>query len=235
MPANASSTVEKAKIVVVDESGNPIGGAPSITCMYNPTTINFKRSSKWDAKPVRQQSRTEHNYKGGGPATLSVTLLFDTTRNIQSLGVQAGTDVRTEYIDPLLSLMEVETDPSAEDRPPYCRFELGGKFYFNIGFVKSVDVKYKLFLPDGTPVRAEASVTFEEVRNEEELDNRPQNPTSRSEARKTWIVREGERLDQIAHQEYGSPSHWRHIAEINDIADPFNLQPGQVLKLTPLP
>ena len=46
---------------------------------------------------------------------------------------------------------------------------------------------------------------------------------------------EGERLDWIAYQEYGNPRHWRHIADVNDLANPFDLRSGQVLKLTPLP
>jgi nucleoid-associated protein YgaU len=48
-------------------------------------------------------------------------------------------------------------------------------------------------------------------------------------------VHEGQSLDWIAYQEYGNPSCWRHIAEINDLDDPLNLQPGQVLKIVPLP
>jgi nucleoid-associated protein YgaU len=48
-------------------------------------------------------------------------------------------------------------------------------------------------------------------------------------------VVEGQTLDWIAYQEYGSPAAWRHIAETNSLDDPMNLTPGQILKLTPLP
>ena len=94
---------------------------------------------------------------------------------------------------------------------------------------------YQFFKPDGTPLRAEASVSFEEQATEKELDKVWQNPTSRSEPRRTWIVREGERLDWIAYQEYGNPAFWRHIAQSNGIENPFDIAPGQILKLTPLP
>ncbi len=49
------------------------------------------------------------------------------------------------------------------------------------------------------------------------------------------MVHEGQTLDWIAYQEYGDPAYWRHIAETNDLANPKDLRPGQVLKLTPLP
>lgn len=75
------------------------------------------------------------------------------------------------------------------------------------------------------------TVTFSQVREEKKR----QNPTSYTEPRKTWVVREGERLDWIAYQEYGDPGYWRHIAEANNLANPFDLQPGLVLQLTPLP
>lgn len=232
MPANSSgsATVKKAKIVVVDENGNA-DTSKSITCMYNPETLQFSRSASWDQREIPQEGHAEHSYKGGGGASLSVKLLFDTTRDMQEhgLNVKAGNDVR-QYTDFLFSLMEVDAETG---EPPYCRFEWGGKFFFVKGYVKSVSANYTLFLPDGTPIRAEVDVSFEETDSEESLDNRGQNPTTRTEARKTWVVREGERLDWIAYQEYGNPARWRHIAEVNDISDPLDLQPGQVLKLTP--
>jgi nucleoid-associated protein YgaU len=49
------------------------------------------------------------------------------------------------------------------------------------------------------------------------------------------VVREGERLDWIAYQEYGRAAYWRHIAETNDLADPTDIRPGQILQLVPLP
>jgi nucleoid-associated protein YgaU len=48
-------------------------------------------------------------------------------------------------------------------------------------------------------------------------------------------VSEGQTLAWIAYQEYGDSGYWRHIAETNDLADPLDLRPGQVLKLVPLP
>lgn len=236
MAENSSQVPSKARISVVDKDGKEISPnkMEPLVCLYNPSSITINRGAQWDTKPIRTEGHSEPNYTGGGAATVSVTLLFDTTRDMSSLGITAGTDVR-KYTDFLFNLMEPKKDPKATHRPPYCRFEWGGGLYLVIGFVQSVKVDYKLFLADGTPIRAEASVTFEEIKTEHDLDTAPQNPTSHSAARKTWIVREGDRLDWIAHQEYGKAAHWRHIAETNNIDNPFSLQPGQILKLVPLP
>jgi nucleoid-associated protein YgaU len=43
------------------------------------------------------------------------------------------------------------------------------------------------------------------------------------------LVRTGDRIDNIAAEEYGDPAKWRPIAEANDLDDPSQLEPGHVL------
>ncbi|MCJ7622525.1 MAG: LysM peptidoglycan-binding domain-containing protein [Anaerolineaceae bacterium] len=56
-----------------------------------------------------------------------------------------------------------------------------------------------------------------------------QNPTTRTAARKTHVVQQGDRMDYLAYQEYGQPGLWREIASANDLDDPLDIQPGQIL------
>jgi nucleoid-associated protein YgaU len=103
--------------------------------------------------------------------------------------------------------------------------------------VKTVQVSYLLFDANGTPTRARAAVGFIQ-QDWGQLDSgyqRGQNPTSRTEPRKTWLVEAGQSLHLIAHREYGHVRHWRHIADSNNILNPLDLQPGQILVLPPLP
>lgn len=111
--------------------------------------------------------------------------------------------------------------------PPKCKF-VWGSFSF-IAIVESVNVTFTMFLPDGTPVRARAKIKMKQI--EEQALYAPQNPTTRSTPRKTWVVQEGQRLDWIAYQEYGDPALWRYIAQVNGLDDPHDLRPGQVLDL----
>jgi nucleoid-associated protein YgaU len=97
-----------------------------------------------------------------------------------------------------------------------------------------VSLNFTLFRSDGTPVRAEAQVTFTAYEDDNAI--LPfQNPSSRSESRSMYLVRAGETLDYIAYVEYGDPNYWRHLADVNGLTNPLNLKPGQVLKVTPLP
>jgi nucleoid-associated protein YgaU len=102
-----------------------------------------------------------------------------------------------------------------------------------VAVIESISQTFTFFLPDGTPLRANVSVSLREVFDRSKM--KAQNPTSRSEARETWVVEKGQRIEWIAHQAYGQTSAWRHLAEVNNILNPTMLRPGQILKITPLP
>ena len=95
--------------------------------------------------------------------------------------------------------------------------------------MESVNATFDMFLPNGKPVRATAKIKLKQI--EERGRHPPQNPTTRSAARKVWVVEEGQTLDWIAYREYGDASLWRAIAQRNDLDDPLDLQPGQVLSV----
>ena len=110
-------------------------------------------------------------------------------------------------------------------------FQWGPNWSFKAA-ITSLSVRYTLFREDGTPVRATATVTFQEI------DDNPQgqNPTSisREPGRKRREVRPHDTLALIAYEEYGDATRWRVIAEENQIEDPLNLAPGTVLSIPPM-
>lgn len=57
----------------------------------------------------------------------------------------------------------------------------------------------------------------------------------RDNAVNTYVCKQGDTLEKIAHQQYGSPILWWVVADINRIVDPFiPLGEGQKLKLVSL-
>jgi|GEM_PF-230481 len=166
-------------------------------------------------------------FKGGEVATYSLELLFDTTDK------QPGTSARDvrRHTNDLLALTIGKEKNEAELYPPPPVDFVWGKFRLFRAVVESVSISYTMFDTDGTPVRATAETGFLEWVEEKTA----QNPTTRTEPRKTWIVQQGQTLHQIAQAEYGHPGYWRHLADSNDLLNPLTLQPGQVLILPPLP
>lgn len=214
---------EKATIASLDDPGE------YVTCLFNPAEISYSKAANWQPNPSKHEEDTpEPTFGGGQPARLSMQLFFDTTRTGQDVRTHTDKLVKFTFINPNVR--------SKAPRPSFCIFQwgsptgIGPDTYFQ-GYIPQVDIKFTLFLPNGTPVRADVSLTFIAI-----PDKLPfQNPTSRSEERNVWVVLEGHTLDWIAYQEYGHPGYWRFIAETNNLDDPLDLHTGQMLKLKPLP
>jgi nucleoid-associated protein YgaU len=210
--------LQKAKIFRVD---NP---SRKVDCHFNPNEYSIGRTIKWERQTKKGKDVSKAEYAGGEAQDLTIRLLFDTT--------DKGTDVRDTYKE-LLQMAEPDMskkDPKTrKSEPPVCQFQWGTYLSYT-GVITKITQRFTMFKADGMPLRAEVEVALSQTAEEKQ----GQNPTTRTEPRKIWVVHEGQTLDWIAYQEYGDPGHWRHIAEINDLANPKDLKPGQILKLVPL-
>ena len=212
------STGQKAEIFRLSDPSK------KVSCQFNPKDFSISKKIKWEAQTVKGKSSAEMEFAGGEPQDFTVKLLFDTT--------DTGQDVRKSY-QPLLQMAEVDVtkknQQTRKSEPPECKFQWGTFLSFT-GVIISIAENFVLFKADGTPLRSWVTVSFSETAAKQ----KGQNPTTRSEPRKIWVVHEGETLAWIAYQEYGDPAQWRHIAETNNLDNPMEITPGQVLKLTPL-
>jgi hypothetical protein len=206
-----------------------------IPVMYKPETLSWSKTADW-SDPISksgggcsgkaEQKTPMHNapqatFKGGGPEELDLELFYDTT------DTQIDVRLMTKPIQALVYMVPLRNEP------PLVMFSWG-MMLSKMSYVKKVEIDYTMFRADGTPLRAEVDLTLTEY-DLGWLSAIPMNPTSMSEARKTWVVTEGQTLDWIAYQEYGNSIHWRHIAQVNHLTNPRDLRSGQILKLTPLP
>lgn len=201
----------------------------TIECKFRPKEYTFQKQNQWNQGRATGHNAPRMEFSGGNPMTLQMELFFDTYEQRQ--------DVRRQYTDKLAKLMMVADSTrdtrTRKARPPKCEFRWGNMWSF-IAVVTSMTQKYTLFLPDGTPVRATVNVTFMQI--EEEGNYPGQNPTSGgTPGNKMRVVKEGDTIDWIAHAEYGDPARWRHIADANNLSNPMDLPPGQVLAIPPLP
>jgi nucleoid-associated protein YgaU len=217
-----SGELVKATITNLDTS-------ESVEVMFNPTEYTFSKANNWQVPKKKGANVPPLEFNGGNPTDLKVQLLFDT--------YESGEDVRKKYTNALWQLAMVnkgKTDPKTKKgQPPKCEFRWGTMWSFK-AVVANMSQKFTLFLPDGTPVRATMDVTFRQIEDEGLYPK--QNPTSGGiPGHKTHTLKEGETLDWLAAREYGNSNHWRYIAEVNRIDNPFKLKPGTVLALPPLP
>lgn len=237
------------------------GWIPVVNCKFNPTQLVIDKGVKYTPTEGANKNAPDLAFGGGQAATMNLDLFFDTTDtgdDVQSsytfrlvelmmmtgsptlltrLADLSDADKKDDAIKKQWEEANTAIDAAnaalvAQNAPPKVKFVWGRILSFEAYLTKfSQTLTY--FKADGTPVRATVKVTLQQSRDESVFP--AQNPTSRSEARKLWVVNAGETLDWIAYKEYGQSAHWRHIAETNNLNDPKNLRTGQVLRLTPLP
>ncbi len=203
---------------------------------FNPETVTFSKGVKWTKTEKPTSDNPDMDFGGGKSGTFKISdITFDST--LPTLLTEQGkkgsavSGTITTDIEQLVRFTEIDSTITPEPRPPKCQFVWGQYKSYSV-YVQHVTVTYEMFDATGKPLRAKVSVDFVEAEDANTLPY--QNPTSRSLARKVRTVLEGETLDWIAYQEYGSAAAWRHIAETNNLDDPSNVRAGQVLRLVPL-
>jgi nucleoid-associated protein YgaU len=193
--------VEKAKIRVLE---GPDKG--DIDLMFNPTDYNVKK----EVQKTGKGSKTQFN--STDVSELPIVLFFDT--------YEKKTDVR-EKTEKIVSLLKPSIKGKHTQRPPICLY-VWGSFSYR-GVVTKAEQTFSLFLENGIPVRSKLNVTFSSVLiKEEEVQL-----SSKSESRKLWVVKSGERLDLIAYAALKDPAQWRRIAEANEIDNPLSFPEPQ--------
>ncbi len=208
--------LEKAKLKVVD--GDP--ETRELPFMYNPAELTTSKSSNWNRPQQRGAgSAGRPQFTGAGPQTVQMEIWFDAW-DAADADVTRSVKTLFEWTRPTPQSIQRRLP-----RPPVLGFEWGSnRVLADLQvFLKTVNAKYVLFKPDGTPIRASATITLEEVPE----DPPRQNPTSGSrESRRTRLLGEGDSLHSVAWQEYGDAALWRGLAAFNDIDDPLRVVAG---------
>jgi hypothetical protein len=199
-----------------------IDGGPTLECYFNPTEYSVSKSNDWKYKSVTGTSFSPPEFGGGQPRQIELSLLFDQTFPPFTMPVRESTAA-------LLDMMEVpsgKTGGSPTAVPPFVTFEWG-RLVFK-GACVSLSVTYKLFEPNGDPLRADVKLTLKQA----EPAQQGQNPTTRAAAGYgVHRVRDGDTLPSISYQAYGDATKWRLIAEANGVDNPLHLRRGRTLSL----
>ena len=192
----ARPTLERAALELYEPKPVPGGsgrGAPlgRIPFQFNPKELTIQKAAKWERKPARgAKTAGPAGVQGRGP-------LQDDAGDLLRRHRHDRRQRRPARRGPLLRCC-VPTEASAGQKkeiPPLVVLHWGKVTSFH-AFVTSVQAKYTLFTPDGTPIRATCTVALEEMPGEPPR----QNPTSGSHsARATHTVVSGDtpRLDRV--------------------------------------
>ena len=202
----------KAKILNLDKKDD------DLTVLFNPKEFSIQKTVQWEPHKAPGLNLPEQEFTSGNPRILSVELFFDTYEEKKSVH---------EYTDRLQNYALVDPD---KHQPPLVMFQWG-KISFT-GVVETLNLRFTMFLTDGTACRAVASVSIKEFKTAK--DQTTTAPTNSPDHTKRRTLKTGETLALIAHEEYDDAAEWRRIADANGIVDPKDVKPGTVLTLPPI-
>lgn len=201
-----------------------------IPVQFNPEEYTLNRDLNYAQAAIPGLSAPILQFVNGNMQTLEMELFLDSYEKHKvgnTVVNEAQSDVRV-LVKKVTDLMSIEPTTHA---PPVLLFTWGSLTFTCV--LARVSQRYVMFLPDGIPVRARLSVTFNEYRNIDLETKEIKRETS--DYSKCHIVVEGETLSSIAGVEYADPRLWRVIAIANQLQYARNLAPGLKLLLPSLP
>jgi hypothetical protein len=164
-------------------------------------------------------------YEYTEPEEITFEFLFDNT------GIIDGKP-RASVADDLKRFRKVVIDYKGDAHEPrHFKLVWGENSIFK-GRVTELSINYKLFRPDGTPIRAVATVRFkssieEQIRAARENNNSP----DLTHVRK---VKAGDTLPLLCYGIYGDPKYYLQVAAVNGLTGFRSLKPGTDIYFPPI-
>lgn len=194
-----------------------------VQCMFNPFEYTLTKQNSWDKGPAKGKNVGRPSFKQGGSQMLKLTLQFDTLLD--------NSDVR-KHTDMLWKMMMVDETKklpkSDKAAPPEVAFEWGRLYFKSV--LSNMSQKFTMFNDQGTPVRCTVDVTLEQLIDIEDYKPQTGDAIPSVTPPKSIIQTQGDRIDNTAAAaNNGDASHWRSVAEANNIDDPQRIPPGTSL------
>jgi hypothetical protein len=141
---------------------------------------------------------------------MSFEFLFDNT------GIIDG-EPRDSVADDLQRFKEVVIDYKGDSHEPrHFKLVWGENSIFK-GRVTEVDITYKLFNADGTPIRATAKVTFKSSIEEEKRAAKEDKQSP--DLTQLVTVKAGDTLPLLCYRIYGTPQYYLQVADRNGLSN----------------
>jgi len=207
------------------ESGGKSDAADSFEASINPETYTLEYKVKTAEGQGQGTSGTQQKFEYTLPEELAFEFLFDSTGIIDG---KANSDGVFEDVDRFRKIL-TEYRPSSHE--PYHLKMVWGNLVFK-GRAVELGITYKLFNPDGQPIRAVAKAKFkgsiEEQKRAAKEDRRS------SDLTRIRKVKAGDTLPTMCFQVYGDPKYYLDVARVNELGGFRSLIPGKDLVFPPI-
>jgi len=202
-----------------DYSGSP---ADSFKAMFNPNTYSQKYEVTYKEEQGEGDTGSPQVYGQIKPQEYSFEFLFDGTGTVAE---------KVDVHDAVEHFLEVTGKHDGEiHRPRYLKISWGKLISKCV--LKSADITYTLFKPDGSPLRAKVKASFAE--NIEDTLRVAEERKSSPDLTHVRIVQQGDTLPLLSQRIYGTPQFYLQIAEYNNLNHFRKLKVGTKLYFPPI-
>lgn len=227
--------LEKMLIKAYTDSScsTPVG--EPYTFRVNPSSYSYKYQLELAEDENAGASGSPLKYFRQTPNTWDFEILIDGTGAIKDASALdfslIGKTEPVNVAEEVKKLKALVLDYHGEiHRNPYLVITWGETVFR--GTLESLDLQYKLFKPDGTPLRVIASLSMKEWVNPEHrvLMEDAASPDMTHER----VFTGSDRLDLMAHKIYDSPAYYLDVARANGLTGFRNIKAGTTLQFPPL-
>lgn len=222
MSASDRGTLEKLLILAYttpDYSGEP---ASQFTSYVNPNEITLSYEMEYDAAQGSGTTGSRMNFKKMKPGDLALTFFLD------------GTGANGERIDVQQKIEEFQTVTGYNGdihRPNYLKVSWG-TLTVKRCVLKSASIAYKLFQPNGIPLRAVITASFTD--NSDDTTRVAMAQDQSPDLTHLRVIKTGDKLPVLCNEIYGDPRLYLRVAQANGIDDFRNILPGMRIFFPPL-
>lgn len=208
----------------------------TFTVQVNPEGYKTKYNIEYALNQAPGSSGQQLQFNKIRPERMEFDFLFDKTGSLpNTFSSNDRTTVEKEREEGVMPELEafkrLMTGYEGEIHRPYYLELIWGRLIFR-GVLLEMTIDFKLFLPDGTPIRTVASCKFESS-TETERRIREQNDRS-PDITRIRQVQAGDQLPLLADELYNDPAYYIKIAQANSLTSFRNLAVGQQIVFPPV-
>jgi len=206
--------------------------------LLNPENYTLKYKIEQQESQASGTSSSAPKFNKSLPEDLDLEFVFDRTGVITDYGATNKSSDDKTYkdegggiISDLEKFKKVIFDFNGENHQPNYLIISWGTLLFK-GILTEMDITFKLFKADGTPLRAVAKAKFKSFVNDE-LRAAQENRSS-PDLTHIQIVKEGDTLPLMTFRIYGDSKYYLEVAKANKITNFRKLKVGQRISFPPI-
>jgi len=221
----ASGKLEKMRIYAYNDPrmGDEHQVGKPFVAMMNPETYSVETKMEFNTTQGHGTSGSQPRFELKLPEEMSFEFLFDSTGIVDGQPVD---DLGAKIKDFSQFLMGYDGE---SHEPKFFKLAWGTLVFK--GRCTGLLINYKLFNPDGAPIRAICKVTIKQFQEENlrvaEENNRSPDLTHRR------VVKKGDTLPLMCWRIYGDSRHYLEVARANGLSNFRDLPPGTVISFPP--